>query len=512
MYVVAWRAAIECAVPNNGRHDCGMSPSLGAQATTDHNSIRRVAFLLGIALFASYAYFWQSRCWNSATRLMLTYALADRGTICIDGLEGHTRDRAFVNGHYYCDKAPGQSFLGLPYYLPTKLMGISHPLQRKESELRYWWPDYLVTIGTSGLCTASLGAVLFYFALSVGCSPWAAAVVSATYGLATPAWTYATLYYGHQSAAFFAFLAFAILYFRRRTCGFSMATGFMAGASAGLSVVIEYPLALIAVGLAGYVASSRSSLRALAAYVFAGLLWAILLACYHMAAFGGPLQFGYHHETESQFQGIYSTSNTFGLSLPSPYTAAAILASPRGLVWHAPASAVAVLGFTVLMRRREYGLLFVSAWSFGSMLLLNASHPTWTGGFATGPRYLLPALPFLMIPLAVLCGSDRRWVWPVGIAGIIGMAIIAGCTAYGGRVPDLGQPGGDNPLLELVLPAIRNGHLDKNAGKLMLAPLWSDLPAGLRWASLMPLLVFLVGMAILVRRLCNHAERQCPPR
>ena len=42
-------------------------------------------------LLGSYAFFWHSRDWNIASRLMLTYALVDRGTVSIDGLEDQTQ-------------------------------------------------------------------------------------------------------------------------------------------------------------------------------------------------------------------------------------------------------------------------------------------------------------------------------------------------------------------------------------------------------------------------------------
>ena len=57
---------------------------------------RRPEVWVFLVLLGSYAYFWQSRDWNCASRLMLTYALVDRGTVAIDGLEDHTHDRAKV--------------------------------------------------------------------------------------------------------------------------------------------------------------------------------------------------------------------------------------------------------------------------------------------------------------------------------------------------------------------------------------------------------------------------------
>ncbi|MFH1538983.1 MAG: hypothetical protein ABIH66_08475, partial [bacterium] len=57
---------------------------------------------------------------NSLSRLDLTYALALNGTTRIDDYHGNTLDKAFVNGHYYCDKAPGLSLAGVPVLLALR--------------------------------------------------------------------------------------------------------------------------------------------------------------------------------------------------------------------------------------------------------------------------------------------------------------------------------------------------------------------------------------------------------
>ncbi|MBI3463804.1 MAG: hypothetical protein HY000_12220, partial [Planctomycetes bacterium] len=69
---------------------------------------RGLQLLVFLTLWGTYAYFWQSRDWNTAGRLMLTYALVDRGTLRLDGLEVHAADLrrkmgdvAWKDGHFY---------------------------------------------------------------------------------------------------------------------------------------------------------------------------------------------------------------------------------------------------------------------------------------------------------------------------------------------------------------------------------------------------------------------------
>ena len=56
------------------------------------------------------------RAMECTSRLMLTYAIVDRGTVTITGLDKQTGDKAFFHGQYYSDKLPGYPLLSaLPY-------------------------------------------------------------------------------------------------------------------------------------------------------------------------------------------------------------------------------------------------------------------------------------------------------------------------------------------------------------------------------------------------------------
>ena len=175
-------------------------------------SLRRPELWVFVILLGSYAFFWHSRDWNSASRLMLTYAIVDRGTIIIDGLDEQTGDKAFFGGHYYCDKLPGFSLLATgPYLLAKCVLGLpDHPLNRKA--FAYWPADYWVTLGTSALFTALTGVLLAGLARDLGCGPRRAALVALAYGLATPAYAYATMSYGHQVSSFALLASFALLW------------------------------------------------------------------------------------------------------------------------------------------------------------------------------------------------------------------------------------------------------------------------------------------------------------
>jgi len=54
-----------------------------------------------------------------------------------------------------------------------------------------------------------------------------------------------------------------------------------------------------------------------------------------------------------------------------------------------------------------------------SMLLVNLFYPEWTGGWSTGPRLLLPAIPFAMLPVAALLAATWRWARLATIAALV---------------------------------------------------------------------------------------------
>src|SRR5262245_62035968 len=75
-----------------------------------------VAAPLFVLVFGAYAYFYQGGGWSTNSRFDLTRAIVERGTVAIDAFHENTGDKSERDGHYYCDKAPGLSWLAVPPY------------------------------------------------------------------------------------------------------------------------------------------------------------------------------------------------------------------------------------------------------------------------------------------------------------------------------------------------------------------------------------------------------------
>ncbi|HMB07482.1 MAG TPA: hypothetical protein VKP69_27595 [Isosphaeraceae bacterium] len=449
-----------------------------------------------VILLGSYAYFWQARDWNCASRLMLTYALVDRGTIAINGLEDQTGDKAFVRGRYYTDKLPGFSLLAAgPYALAKAALRLpDHPLNRRG--FPYWEADYWVTLTTSGLLSALTGAVLVGLARDLGCGPRRAALVGLAYGLATPAYAYATMSYGHQASAFALLTAFALLWRTgaprpARRVGLA---GFLASYAAVIELQVGPASAILGAYLLAQVVGRRRRPSAVGEFAVGAVVPTLVLLGYNQLAFRSPWDMGYFHHATSIFAEVHSARNPLGLVSPHWGRALALLwGGYRGLFYYAPIVVLALPGWLVLAARRAWGMALVSAAVALTLFLVNLSYPEWTGGWSTGPRLLVPLLPFAMLPVAALLAAGGRGAaCAAALLALAGGALMLLFQGVGARIPqDIADPLRDAvwPLWHGdPLPPWTYGHRFARNAVAWLAPeAIASLPEGTRWVQFLPL-------------------------
>lgn len=416
---------------------------------------------VGLIVFASSAFFWHARDWNSASRLMLTYAIVDQGTIRLDDYRIQTNDIALVDGRYYTDKQPGYSLVAaIPYGMARLALGIpAHP--RGGEALRHWPGDYWTTLGTAGVSTAVASALLVVLAGRIGCGRRAAALVGLAYGLATPAFAYASMSYGHQLASA-CLLGSLVLIDRpgeRRP-----ALGILAaGVLASFASVVELPIGPISAVLAFFslakVLRREIPPRAFGAFVLGAAGPALLLLGYNLMAFGSPIDIGYAHHATDQFAEVHSKENPLGLRSPDWSKARPLLwGRYRGLFFYAPVLLLAVPGWLLLLARGRWGVGLVAILAGAAVFLVNVSYPEWTGGWSTGPRLLVPLLPFGMIGVAGFLASTGRWgLLLAGLLAIVGAGVILLFQGVGAQLPqDL-----TDPIVQVVLPNWRGDPLPR---------------------------------------------------
>lgn len=458
------------------------------------------ALAIGLILLLCYAYIFPR--WadpNQNSRLNMVFAVVDDGTFQIDDYVANTVDYAKVGEHYYSDKAPGIALLGIPVYAALApvldsplLRGLTARLESSSAlagtlraegsgvstqKVRFALVQVLLSFLFSAAPTALLGALLFLWLQVVTPAVWPRVAVALGYGLATPAFAYANTFYGHQTAAFLLFAAFYLL--ARAPARIGAGRALLVALLLAYAFVTEYPVALMIapIGLyALYAFWQRRQWAPLFWMVVAGLVVAAGWMWYNTVVFGGPLELGYSRSelwTDQHHTGFMS------LTLPTLDAAWGITFSPfRGLFLLAPWLLLALPGFVRWWRERRLRAEWWLALSITlAIFLFNASSSMWWGGFAVGPRYLLPMLPFTVLPIAFVLAAwgSRLWMQIVLAVSLLWsfLAVWSMTLAEQAFPSDALR----NPFVEFVLPNWASGNLARNVGTILgLEGVWSLVP------------------------------------
>lgn len=486
------------------------------------NLLRRYQreLLIFLILFLSYVYFlprWAD--WSQNSRLDLTLAIVDKGTLSIDDYYHNTGDYALFEGRHYLDKAPGPSFLAVPVYAVVRPLLQSAPMQslferlankaafvdtlRQEGtgllkeKIYFALVLYLVTIVVIAVPAALLGVLLYRFLLHLGGGELWSAFIVLIYGLATNAFPYSGAFFSHQLVAFLLFGAF-FLGFQMRYMRLSPQWTVGAGFMLGYSLISEYPTFLIAFAIFLYIVLTLPQRRWLIAFVLAGVPPGLLLMSYNWIIFHTLLPVGYEY---SELYAEQHGTGFLSLTYPRPDALWGItFGSFRGLFYISPVLLLAVAGFWTWWRmgrlRAEW---LVCLWAMISFFLFNGSSVMWQGGYSIGPRYLVPMLPFLTMGLGafVACWGRSLWVRSLTVfLTVWSVGVVWALTMGGQNFPDWSP----NPLFTYSLPHLLSNNIARNLGMVV----------GLRgWVSLLPLgLLLLIIIIFLIQQLRSQRVDQ----
>jgi hypothetical protein len=344
-------------------------------------------------------------------------------------------------GHFHPNKPPGTSLMSLPAYF------IIHRVERALGiDPDHWWTvnlnAWLTTIFSVGLMSA-VGCVLFFRLARKFAGNQSMPAVLATIALAfgTTFFPFATILFDHALTASLLIAAFYCISWDRcgehGTCALRHVPAdvrhLLGGLSAGLAVVTNYVAAgaVIALGLYALLAGPGRgpawAWRRAIVFSLGGIPMALLLCYYNWACFGSP--FALNNDFQNPiFADPRGALGMFGR--PNPYVVALITFSPyRGILWLAPILILGVVGWIVWLREGKLAAeARLGIAIFGFFFLVNACFNGYHGGFSAGPRYLVPGLPFLALPLVMAFGRNltfAAWKWNAipGVAAIL-LAVI----------------------------------------------------------------------------------------
>jgi hypothetical protein len=333
---------------------------------------------------------------QDVTRLCLTRALV-HGHLTIEPCAGKTIDRASYNNHVYTDKAPGLSALAIPAALATRLPSPSN--WSLEGDPHVW----AVRLLTSGLGFLVLG---FAFGrVSEGIAPGYGGSALVAFALGTHVAPIAASMFDHVLAGALAFAAFLLAWSRRFG---------LAGFVAGLAATTNYLTGMVGIVLAAYVL--LAGVRPLLRYAAGALPPLVLLGAYDWAAFGSPFHLSYRYVANEYAS--EQAAGFFGIRLPRLNDIQVVFAGDRGLLVATPVVVAAAAGLVLLARRHPVEALVCGAISV-LFVVANCGYFAPYGGFSPGPRFLVPALPFLALGLGPAFSRWRRLTAALAATSII---------------------------------------------------------------------------------------------
>ena len=116
----------------------------------------------------------------------------------------------------------------------------------------------------------------------------------------------------------------------------------------------------------------------------------------------------------------------------------------KGLLFHAPLVLLAPVGLLIMKRDERADAALVTV-TFLAYIALYGKYDYWGGGWVWGPRYLLPMLPLLFVPVATVAhrfALARRCAVVLAVAGLAfnSLGVIVNVEAYRATILNLWMP------------------------------------------------------------------------
>jgi hypothetical protein len=387
-------------------------------------------------------------------------SLVERGSLAIED-PGYPPGFLIAGGagRRYGKYGVGLPIAAVPFHLLGRALAVVAPAgaERAFAGPRFLWYDagdrerafrFAGVALTNAVAVAATCAVLYLLVLELGYAARPALGVALVIGLASPLVVYAKTFFTEPLAALGStLLALGIARWRNRP---RTASAALAGLGFAIAVLAKtaHVVLLPVVVIAAWLAARRSSASATGSPVDAGSLSAAaagegvggrapqpsraprpavwthalaavaplavvlaLLAALNLARFGSPFETGYGREV--QFWSAPWLEGLLGL----------LIAPGRGLLFYFPAVLLAAAGTPALVRRAPWA----AALGWGGLVTMLAVYcrwHAWEGGWCWGPRFLVPLLPLLALPLAAwweaLPDQDVR-----GVARWGGLVVVA---------------------------------------------------------------------------------------
>ncbi|HKP54874.1 MAG TPA: hypothetical protein VJ183_19740 [Chloroflexia bacterium] len=371
-----------------------MRKTQNSKLKTQNSPLALMLMVFGVYLLTMSGHTYST---DEETMLAVSRSLVERGTWAINPGDGWVHVEG-ADGRHYSVFGPGQSLAAVPWVAVGLTVGSFFPKDQAGFPLRLILASYnaLIAAGICGLLAAA--------GMALGYARRASLLLGGTLAFATFLWPHSRTFFAEPVVALCFFASFYLIIrvyhatpgSRTRANTLMLLSGVLF--SAALYAKVQYAIALPTFLL--YLAIKDRKLRMangdfhpqrtpkpkIAIWLGGLAVGLVPLFIYNWAIFGNPLQTGYGSDTGSLFKTpLYE--GVFGL----------LLSPGKGLVWYALPVLLALVGFSRFTRKHNAEAVLVLTLSVTLVSFFGMFH-LWWGGGSWGPRFLIPLLPFVLLP------------------------------------------------------------------------------------------------------------------
>ena len=355
----------------------------------------------------------------------------------------------------YAPYGPGVAYAVAPFHVIGRVVAALAGVPRQPPPRGVAWEFLVGGITTLAMAFAAALAVggAFRAFLALGAGPRDATRLAILLGGATVLWPYGTTLYSEAwLAAAFAWAAAFLL--EARSTAPARPRVLAASALLAAAILLKPTAVVIAPGVVLAVLMeplAPASVRwRTAAALCAGIaLGAAAQAAWNIERFGAPLEFGYN------LAGMvpYPPARPFSLrELPRGVIVQLLTPGKALLLWAPPL----LLSLARLRGawRRERGVVIGVCCSLAAAVVFYAAFLYPEGGYAHGPRHLVPLVPLLLLPAAVPAARapSKPLVIACAAVGLV-MALLAVSVSFlEDQAPPRADASVDGPYYERVDP------------------------------------------------------------
>lgn len=318
----------------------------------------------------------------------LMTALAEHGSIAVEGQEiVYPADLMGKDGHTYCNSNPGVAFLAVPFWWPTCLLPL--PVN---PYIRYLVAHFVacatISASASALAAVLVAELIFDTTRSTGRAIFACLL----YAFGTITFHFSTHLNQNIVVTTIGVMIFCLIY-RPHLLGVHLADlrCFLIAILAGLGLFVDLSLLPLLVAVTIPVLYLAGTMRGIGFLIIGALPPLVALAGYQQIAFGNPILPPQSYYEISGRTGAMNVMRTPNLRIFLDNT----LLPTQGLFWFMPFSIMALyyLAKKTIRGSAEDKTAAAIVAIYFVYLLFNVSAQY----SQFGPRYFIPALPFLVL-------------------------------------------------------------------------------------------------------------------